>query len=369
MPREGLENLDGRHEEGLSKAYSIGSTECVVEVRVPAQSKGHVMQRQWEMLRLVPGHDRPGRTAAEVAAALSMRGYDVTRRTVERDLESLLECMPLEINDSERPQRWRWQKTRGLDVPGMEAAEAMALYIMRDAMTAHLPSCFIDALHTRFSQANKTLAALSRSGAKARWSDRVRVVPSSVLLKPPRIGPKILQALETALLNDIAIEVSYQSLQRSAPTPRILYPRGLLLRGSSLYLIAHQKDAGETALHFAVQRFSSVRLRELEPWPATRFSLDEFLKDGKGQFGEGTRVHLEATISPALGKILRDSPLSDDMQIVDANAALTLRATVRDTWALRTWILGHAENFAVLKPLSLRQDLALRTRAAAAQYD
>jgi predicted DNA-binding transcriptional regulator YafY len=275
---------------------------------VPAQSKGNVVQRQWEMLRLIPGHDLPGRTAAEIAVALSARGYEVARRTVERDLDSLLECMPLEINQGERPQRWRWKKTRGLDVPGMEAAEAMALYMMQDTMTAHLPSCFIDALHTRFAQANKTLVALARNGSHARWSDRVRIVPSHVVLNPPRIAAKIIQALQSALLNDIPIEVVYQSLQGSAPTPRILYPRGLLLRGSSLYLIAHQKDASETALHFAVQRFSTVRLRELEPWPAARFSLDEFLADGRGQFGEGTPVDLEATISPALCKILRDSP-------------------------------------------------------------
>ena len=335
---------------------------------MPANAKGNVMQRQWEMLRLIPRHDMPGRTAAEVAAALSMRGYEVTRRTVERDLESLLECMPLEINHGERPQRWRWQKTRGLDVPGMESAEAMALYIMQDAMSAHLPSCFVDALHTRFTQANKTLVAMARSGAKARWSDRVRVVPSNVVLKAPRIPAKILQALENALLNDIAIEVSYQSLKGLAPTRRILYPRGLLLRGSSLYLIAHQKDAGESARHFAVQRFSTVRLRQLEPWPSADFSLDEFLADGKGQFGEGTLMHLEATISPALGQILRDSPLSDDMQIVDAKGGLTLRAGVRDTWALRTWILGHAEHLTVLKPVSLRHELARRTSTAAAQY-
>jgi predicted DNA-binding transcriptional regulator YafY len=326
------------------------------------------MQRQWEMLRLIPAHDGPGRTAAEVAAALSVRGYEITRRTVERDLQSLLEYMPLEIEHRARPKRWRWQRTRGLDVPGMEAAEAMALYMMRDVMSAHLPSCFIEALQSRFVQANKTLAALARTGAKALWSDRVRVVPSNVVLQTPRIAAKILQALETALLNDIAIEVRYQSLKGEAPTRRTLYPRGLLLRGSSLYLIAHQKDAGETARHFAVQRFSSIRLRELEPWPETAFSLDQFLEDGKGQFGEGTRLDLEATISPALGKILRDSPLSEDMQIVDADGSLTLRATVRDTWALRTWMLGHAENLAVQKPLSLRQDLALRTRAAAAQY-
>lgn len=335
---------------------------------MPAQSKGHIVQRQWEMLRLIPAHDLPGRTAADLADALVVRGYDVARRTVERDLDNLRACMPLEIDDTQRPQRWRWQRSRGVDVPGMEAAEAMALYMMRDSLSAHLPSCFMDALTSRFSQAKKTLGTLARSGAHARWSDRVRVVPAHVVLRAPRIAPKIIQTLQRALLNDIPVDVSYQSLQESTPTPRRLYPRALLLRGSSLYLVAHQRDGGEGALHFAVQRFSSVRLRELEPWPATPFSLDAFMQDGRDQFGEGVLVELEALISKTLYKILRDSPLSDDMNVVEKDGALTLKATVRDTWALHTWILGHAENISVLRPVALRRALSQRIRAAAEQY-
>jgi predicted DNA-binding transcriptional regulator YafY len=335
---------------------------------MPAQTKGNIIQRQWEMLRLIPGHDLPGRTAADLAGALAMRGYEVTRRTVERDLENLLACMPLEIDDGQRPQRWRWKRTTGVDVPGMEAAEAMALVMMRDAMSAHLPSCFMDALHSRFRQANKTLGTLARSGAHARWSDRVRVVPSHLVLRAPRIAPKIIQSLQRALLNDIPVDVSYQSLQDSIPRPRRLYPRALLLRGSSLYLIAHQRDAGEAALHFAVQRFTAVRLRELEPWPTTTFSLDAFMDDARNQFGAGTLVELEATISTELYKILRDAPLSADMRVTDNAGVLTLNATVRDTWALHTWILGHAEHIRVLAPVPLREQLADRIRAAAAQY-
>jgi predicted DNA-binding transcriptional regulator YafY len=335
---------------------------------MPAQSKGHIVQRQWEMLRLIPAHDLPGRTVADLADALVVRGYAVTRRTVERDLDNLRACMPLEIDDTQRPQRWRWQRSRGVDVPGMEAAEAMALYMMRDSLSAHLPSCFIDALQSRFAQAKKTLGTLERSGAHARWSDRVRVVPAHVVLRAPRIAPKIIQTLQRAVLNDIPVDVSYQSLQESSPGLRRLYPRGLLLRGSSLYLVAHQRDGGEGALHFAVQRFSSVRLRELEPWPATPFSLDAFMQDGRNQFGEGALVVLEARISQAHYKILRDSPLSDDMRVVEHGGVLTLKATVRDTGALHTWILGHAENISVLRPMALRRELARRIRAAAEQY-
>jgi len=320
------------------------------------------------MLRLIPTHDHPGRSAEALAAALETRGYPVTLRTVERDLENLRACMPLEVDAKQRPQRWRWQKSRGLDIPGLEAAEAMALFMMRDAMSAHLPSCFIDALQSRFAQANKTLAALARSGAHALWSDCVRIAPSHVVLKPPRISPKVVIALQKALLNDIAIETEYQALDESAPGKRQLYPRALLLRGSSLYLIAHQKGGSEAPHHYAVQRFTSIRLRDLEPWPTTPFSLDAFIEEGTDQFGDGHEIRLKATISPELNKILRDSPLSTDMRIEEKDGTLALTATVRDTWALHSWLLGHAENICVLQPLNLRKQLTERLRAAAAQY-
>ncbi len=212
---------------------------------MPNRAKPHVILRQWEMLRLIPNCDHPGRSVQDLATALKTRGYPVTRRTVERDLDTLQQCMPLELNDNVRPQRWRWQRARSVDIPGMESAEAMALFMMQDAMRSHLPSCFVDALQGRFAQANKTLTALARSGANVRWADRVRVVPSHVVLKPPRIATRVVQTLQKAVLNDISVEAEYQSLQEVRPSSRLLYPRALILRGSSLYLIAHQRRAAD----------------------------------------------------------------------------------------------------------------------------
>jgi predicted DNA-binding transcriptional regulator YafY len=107
----------------------------------------------------------------------------------------------------------------------------------------------------------------------------------------------------------------------------------------------------------------------LEPWPAEPFSLDAFLADGKDQFGDRGKVRLEATIGGGLEKTLHDSPLSEDMRIYEAGGLLTLTASVRDTWALRSWILSHAENIQVLAPPSLRNDIVKRMSAAAAQYE
>jgi len=335
---------------------------------MPSHRKGDIIQRQWEMLRLIPTHDQAGRSTPELARALEVRGYRVTRRTIERDLENLQECLPLEVSTRARPQRWRWQKNRGLDIPGMEAAEAMALFMMRDAMSLHLPSCFLDALHSRFTQADKALTTLARSGARIRWSDRVRIVPAHVVLQPPRIAARILQTLQKALLNDIAVEAEYQSLQESAPTRRLLYPRALILRGSSLYLLAHQKGGSTAPHHYAVQRFTSLQLRDLEPWPTTPFSLDAFMADGTEQFGDGRQISLKARISAPLRNILRDCPLSADMRIDEKDDQLILSATVRDTWALHSWLLGHAENLCVLQPPILRTSIARQLKEAAAQY-
>jgi len=334
---------------------------------MPSQPKGDVIRRQWEMLRLIPAHDRPGKTAPELCATLAELGYPVTRRTVERDLESLQQCLPLESDPATRPLRWRWRKARTLDIPGMEAAEAMALIMMRDAMRAHLPRSFLDALQSRFAEANRTLNALARGRSRTRWSDKIRIVPGHLVLHSPAIAPGILQTLQQALLAELPIEAQYQSLQDPEPRKRLLYPRALILRGSSLYLIAEQ--AGGKAPHFyAVQRFSHLRLRELEPFPKAAFDLDAFLADGTNQFGEGRSIRLKATVTTALAKILRDSPLSEDMTLTPSEDDWALQATVRDTWSLHSWLLGHGENIRVQQPASLRDLVSRRLQAAASQY-
>lgn len=335
---------------------------------MPESDKGEVILRQWEMLRLVPPFDRPGRTAQELVDALAERGFVVTRRTVERDLEKLQQCMPLEVDALVRPQRWRWRKSKGLDVPGLEVAEAMALYMMRDALRGHLPACFHEALRSRYEQADKMLRALARAGSGHRWSDKARVVPAHVVLSPPRVEVAILQALQDAVLREVALEAHYQSLDESAPSRRVLYPRALLLRGSVLYLVAHQKGRDSDALHFAAHRFARVRRLELEPWPPGRFSLEAFLEDGRQQFGIGIELRLRARITPELARILRESPLGEDMSIEERDGALMMSARVRDTWALVSWILGHGENIEVLAPVALRRRVAERLQRAARAY-
>lgn len=338
---------------------------------MPRREKGTVILRQWEMLQLIPAGDQPGRAAEELANALDTRGFSVTSRTIERDLEGLQRVLPLDTTPQSRPKRWRWRKQLTLDIPGMEAAEAMALHLTHDMLAAHLPTSFLEALRKRINQADRTLTALAKTSTRlrGRWSDKVRVIPAHIILQPPMIPTKVFQTIQTALLQEIPLEVEYRSSNDAEHRKRLLFPRGLILRGSSIYLIAHEKDSDPNPRHYALQRFVSVKQRELEPWPKGVFSLDTFLRDGARQFGDGAEVAIKAKVSEELCRILRDTPIGKEMRLAGPSGGrFTLTTTVRDTWALHTWILGHAEHIEIEKPAKLRQLIQSRLVAAGKQY-
>jgi len=336
---------------------------------MPSRSKGNVILRQWEMIQLIPARDHAGKTANDLATQLASRGFHVTSRTIERDLEELQSVLPLDVDNKARPKRWRWRRQPAVDIPGMESAEAIALSLTQETLATHLPASFLGALKRRLAQANRTLAAIAKAGSHGLWTDKVRVIPAHVVLCPPVVPPAILQALQSALLRDVPVEVLYKGHKDQSHQSRLLYPRGMILRGSSVYLIAHEKGGDSRPRHFALQRFGNVRLREMEPWPVTPFSLDVFLKDGNQQFGEGTPITLKAIVSEELARILRDTPLGEDMVLTATGAGtVKLSTTIRDTWSLHTWILGHGPHIQVQSPPALKTLIAERLVQAARQY-
>ena len=65
--------------------------------------------RQWQMLRYIPRY--PAKiTATQLKAKLDSEDFNVTKRTVERDLMDLSRAFPLTLDDRSKPYGWSWQK-------------------------------------------------------------------------------------------------------------------------------------------------------------------------------------------------------------------------------------------------------------------
>jgi len=98
---------------------------------MPRKSKNKAsstLQRQWTMLRAIPRLPRVIGTS-ELIARLDSAGFNVDLRTIQRDLNSLSEVLPL-ASDQHKPQGWSWLPNAGqFDIPGLEPQAALAFLI------------------------------------------------------------------------------------------------------------------------------------------------------------------------------------------------------------------------------------------------
>ncbi len=69
---------------------------------MPSGKIHHSLARQWELLRRLPPKE-PGKTAKVLVEELKEAGFEVSKRTVERDLGDLLEAFDLNCNNAGVP--------------------------------------------------------------------------------------------------------------------------------------------------------------------------------------------------------------------------------------------------------------------------
>lgn len=88
-------------------------------------------------LELIP-HAPKKITAKEITERLNSFGYQVVKRSVERDLLSLSRTFPLLLDERRRPYGWSLQSTAPkVDIPTMTTGEAMSFIAVRDLLAAN----------------------------------------------------------------------------------------------------------------------------------------------------------------------------------------------------------------------------------------
>ena len=113
---------------------------------MPKIEKKSTLLRQWEMMRMLTisrsssKHGGRWDKASDIAIKLNDAGYQVSVRTVQRDLKELSEIFPIELNDRNPKEfGWRWISGANLDIPGMSISEALAMRLVETHMKQMLP--------------------------------------------------------------------------------------------------------------------------------------------------------------------------------------------------------------------------------------
>lgn len=330
---------------------------------------GHdTLARQWQLLRLLPRY--PSKiTARGLQERLAGEGYDATKRTIERDLMSLSEIFPISLDDREKPYGWSWQKNAPiLDVPSLTAPQALAFALVQRFLAPLLPVSTLDELKPYFKTAEQQLGALPKGRGIPSWANKVRVIQPAQALLPPTIKPEIQRFIYEALLNNRQLRIAYHKRGAEGPVEYEIHPLGLVQRGPVTYLVCtlfHYKDIRLLALHRVL---SAVSLDKPTDYPKD-FDLDRYISSGALDFGDGEKIRLEAVFTNDAAEHLYETPLSADQVIrpVDEER-VKLTATVLDTPQLSWWLLAFGDQVEVVKPKSLRHEMAKVAQAMAMRY-
>lgn len=319
---------------------------------MPKSTKHLALARQWQLLNLIPTR-MPGITARELTERLKDEGFSVSKRTVERDLNELSLQFGLATNtiNDRPPFKWYYATQRNINLGSIELIDAVSLALAGDILQQMLPQNMLQSISGKIEQARNKLKSI-KGNPMAKWSEKIRFVSPTLTFLQPKIRAKVMEEVQTALVNERQLKVSYASFNEK-PKRMVLHPLGLVLRGQVSYLVA-KVDSYDDVRLFAVHRIESVKLLDEDIKIPEGYSLDDYIDQGGMDFGLGREFKLKAILEKALAMYLSETPLSGDQKINYKNNQWQLTATVRDSWQLHFWILSQGSKITITQPKKLR---------------
>ena len=317
--------------------------------------------RQWQVLSQLQRNRWVGTT--HVYEQLILAGFDISLRTVQRDLNALAKRFPIEKNNA-NPQGWRWKDDAPLQsLPHMNLSQAVAFNMVEANLSQLLPPVILDELFPWFDLARRQL---KNSKVTHSWIDRVRIEPATQPLIAPHIDLESKDNIYHALFYQLQIQANYTRSDKSQASEYTLNPIAIIQRGVIIYLLATRTDDPEVIIRTsALHRFTSVEILESAAKTPDNFQLDTYLDAGGMGFSHplfsqlpdhGKHTAVELQFTKQAGKSLTESKLSDDQNvIINSDETLTIQATVNLTSQLVWWLRGFGSGLLDAKPALLYQ--------------
>lgn len=319
--------------------------------------------RQWQVLSQLERGRWVGTT--HILDQLQLAGFEVSLRTVQRDLNALAKRFPIEKNNA-NPQGWRWQEDAPIhSLPHMNLSQAVAFNMVEANLVQLLPPAIVDELFPWFDLARRQL---KDSKVTHSWLDRVRIEPATQPLIAPHIKTECKDNIYQALFHQKQVKACYSRRGIDSASEYTLNPLAIVQRGVVIYLLATRADdSAATIRFFALHRFTSVDVLEQSATIPVGFTLSSYLDEGGMGFvnpefqdlpnhGKNTRIELH--FAKHAGNSLTESKLSEDQTVTEhPDGTLTVTATVNLTWQLVWWLRGFGKGLLNAKPAILYQQV------------
>lgn len=296
------------------------------------------------LLQLIPR--QPARCATSTLhSKLKDKGFNISERSVQRDLLKLAESFPIVCHDEERPFYWSFDRSAHFDLPRQDTPTALAFCLAESHLDHLLPQAVMQQLAPQFRAAREHLNSLNQNQL-AHWPQRVRAIPNGQALMPADIALEVWAAVSEALVEQRQLRVSYLSRSKGEPKTFSLHPQSLVSRHAVSYLVAMANDYQDLR-HFALHRIQQAEVTTAPARQREDHDIDAyiaagafgFLRSGAAAAGE---VELIADVDPQTAWLLRETPLApgQELTLLPENDWQRLSVNLPDSQETLWWILG-----------------------------
>ena len=305
--------------------------------------------RQWRILKRIEA----GRytTAQDLADE-----HGVTERTIRRDIEALQEA-GFPLYDERTDGRKVWRLVEGYKqrlTQTFTLAELSALYFSKNLMSFLGGAPFAQDVESAFAKIREALPARSLPYL-ARIQDLFSARPDP--WKDYSEKQDIIAQLIDAVLHQRRATIAYYSFNSKRTKTYTVDPYRLVYWHGGLYLYARAEEYGEVRT-FAVERIEKIEVRDETFEVPPDFSVSEYARGAFGIAG-GKAEAVEIAFDAAVAGYTRERVWHESQSLEEGpGGGVTLRLNVAPGFELKSWIKGFLPHVRVVKPASLRTEVA-----------
>lgn len=299
---------------------------------------------------------------------LAAQGFEISLRSIQRDLWSLREHHDIDCDAGSKPQRWFWKQNAAFaQTPALDPQSALTFKLVERYLRPLLPAATLAYLAHHFRLADEVLEDYNHGLAK--WPEKLRVLPRGQPLLPPRIDIAVQAAVYQALLEERQLNIRYSGPgAREAKVFDVVHPLGVVLRDAVCYLVCTMGESDKT-YQLALHRMRSATMTDAAARRPTGFELDAYIASGEFGFPRSGAFRLVARFERGAALPLIETPLSKDQKAVEVgDDSIRIEATVLDTQELRWWLQSFGDEVEVLKPVRLRREFQAMAKNMAGLY-
>lgn len=306
------------------------------------------------------------RTRKQIHQMVLDRGYQISAKGVERDLNRLVDLFPRHVSYIKKFPPYGYRLKQASKMSLMTPEEAISVMTAFEYLDPLLPK-LAESLSLYMNEAEQVLSHNYASNYD-NWKNKISIKNEGFQLLHKEINKSVLNNLHKALLTGMTISSTYCPRKTGKNTKyEKLYPIGLVHSGRLLYLIGSHDDKAIKRFYWPLNRFKKIEVfDEKNPLSAEKVRDHEELL-GFSFSDQNIRIVLK--FEKNAGFVFKETPTSKKMRLDEHSDSIIIEDVLADSLELENWIIGYGEKVEVLEPKPLRDKIQKRLKDAVKKYE